>query len=205
MRSGSQVLAHRMILPEPSPSAGNNSLSTTASTWSVLNTASTMGSQCRARSATDEAGRPPSSASLAVVAGSTSKPTTSKPASSRRCANAWPNRPRPIRPIGLRSGMSLIHHRRPQIGATFRMLELRTSSSARAGGDIERSLPSHQPSGAMPRLRAAHGADRGIDLALEYRHRRERFDRHRNDGMAGIGGLALLLDEIDDVAPERRL
>ena len=32
MRSGSQVLAHRTILPERSPSAGKNSLSMTAST-----------------------------------------------------------------------------------------------------------------------------------------------------------------------------
>src|SRR5262245_55017666 len=37
----------------------------------------------------------------------------------------------PIRPTGLRSGMSLIHHRRSQIGATFPMLELPTSPRSR--------------------------------------------------------------------------
>src|SRR5258708_14765361 len=80
-----------------------------------------MGSQRRARSATDAAGRPPSSASLAFLVGSTSKPTTSKPGSSSRCANAWPSSPMPIRPTGLRAVMSLIHHRQSQTGATFLM------------------------------------------------------------------------------------
>src|SRR5262249_10446711 len=72
---------------------------------------------------------------------------------------------------------------------------------------LEMALLPRQPDALDSRqpLGAPHGADRGVDLALECRRRRERFDRHRNDGMAGIGGLALLLDEIDDVAPERRL
>jgi len=66
----------------------------------VLNTASAMGSHRLATSAIDVAGRPPSSASLAFFAASMSNPTTSKPAPMSRCANAWPSRPRPIRPTG---------------------------------------------------------------------------------------------------------
>src|SRR5262249_24767248 len=72
---------------------------------------------------------------------------------------------------------------------------------------LEMALLPGQPDAldSRPPLRGTHGADRGVALALECRRRRERLDRHRNDGMAGIGGLALLLDKIDDVAPERRL
>ena len=53
-------------------------------------------------------------------------------------------------------------------------------------------------------LGAAHGADRRIDMALELRRRRERLDRNSDDGVAGIGGLALLLHVIDHLASEGR-
>src|SRR5260370_33561062 len=69
------------------------------------------------------------------------------------------------------------------------------------------ALLSGQPDAFDPgqSLGAAHDAHRSIDLALECRRRRESVDRQRNDGVAGIGDLALLLDEIDDLASERRL
>src|SRR5258708_38334635 len=49
----------------------------------------------------------------------------------------------------------------------------------------------------------AHGANRYVDLALELLRRCEGFDRERDNGMTGICRLARLLDEIDDVSPER--
>src|SRR5690349_6956742 len=96
MRSGSQVEVHSTILPE---AAGTSARSTTSSTCSVLNTASTIGSQCCAISAS-EAARPPISASFLVRAGSTSKPSTEKPAATRRRAYTSPIRPTPMRPTG---------------------------------------------------------------------------------------------------------
>ena len=98
MRSGSQVLAQSTILAERSAAAGNSSRSITSSTWSVLNTARTMGLQRCARSPTQAAGRPPDCASFTFLAPSTSKPMTAKPAPSKRLTNAWPNRPRPTTP-----------------------------------------------------------------------------------------------------------
>ena len=73
-RSGSQVLMQRTILPDPSPSAGKSSFSTTSSTCSVLNTARIMQRVDLARSAIDRAGRPPISASRAVRTGSNVEP-----------------------------------------------------------------------------------------------------------------------------------
>src|SRR3954468_16331072 len=48
-----------------------------------------------------------------------------------------------------------------------------------------------------------HRPDRDVDLALERRRRCEGLDRHRNDGVPGIGRAARLLDEIDDLPSKR--
>jgi len=82
MRSGSQVLVQITIFPDP---AGTSVRSTTSSTWSVENTATTMGSHCCAISAADPA-RPPICTSCFVRAESTSKPMTPNPAAIRRAA-----------------------------------------------------------------------------------------------------------------------
>src|SRR5262249_60617510 len=69
------------------------------------------------------------------------------------------------------------------------------------------ALFSRQPDAFDPgqSLGTAHRAHRRIDLALEQRRRREGLDRQRNDSVARIRDLALLLDEIDDIAPATRL
>ena len=74
MRSGSQVLAQRRILPEPAPSAGRRSRSTTSSTCSVLNTARNSTSHWRATSAGEAAAAPPSFSRLRSFSASMSKP-----------------------------------------------------------------------------------------------------------------------------------
>ena len=100
MRSGSHVLVHSTTLPDFSPSTGSTSRSTTASTWSVSNTASTIGSHCRASSAIEAAASPPSVASRAVLTASMSRPITRSPAPISRRANASPIRPTPTSPTG---------------------------------------------------------------------------------------------------------
>src|SRR5271165_5665711 len=68
------------------------------------------------------------------------------------------------------------------------------------------TLLAGQPDALDPRqpLGAAHGANCAIDLVFELLCRSEGLERERDNGMPGIGRLARLLDEIDDVAPERR-
>src|SRR5262249_10656803 len=83
-----------------------SSRSTTCSTCSVLNTASTIGSQLRAMSMT-QAALPPSSASLAFFAASTSKPATENFAAINRRASTSPIRPRPITPTGMDGGIAI--------------------------------------------------------------------------------------------------
>src|SRR5215471_7630899 len=110
-RSGSQVLMHRTSFPEPSPSAGKSSLSTTCSTCSVLKTARMTQRADLARSPTDCAGRPPMSARRALRAGSISKPVTEMPASISRRAYTSPISPSPTMPTGAlvaRSGMRIV-------------------------------------------------------------------------------------------------
>jgi hypothetical protein len=46
--------------------------------------------------------------------------------------------------------------------------------------------------------------DHLIDRALELGGRHERVDRNRCDRLPSIGRFSGLLDEIDDVAPQRR-
>ena len=69
MRSGSQVLVQSTTVP--GFTFGSSACSVTSSTWSVLNTASAMTLQ-PATPAGDAAALPPSAASLAFFAGSTS-------------------------------------------------------------------------------------------------------------------------------------
>src|SRR5262245_11945328 len=94
MRSGSQVLVHITILPV---AACLSSASVTSSTWSVLNTASTIALQVRAMSVMDAA-LPPSSTNRRFLASSTSTPTTVKPAGMSRRASASPIKPMPTSP-----------------------------------------------------------------------------------------------------------
>src|SRR5579885_3434592 len=52
-------------------------------------------------------------------------------------------------------------------------------------------------------LRIANVADETINRSLELVGRHERVDRERGNRLAGIGGLAGLLDEVDHIAAER--
>src|ERR1700716_1111045 len=169
-----------------------------------------MGSQRFATSAMEAAALPPSSANLTFLAGSTSNPITSKPAPSRRCASAWPNRPTPMSPTGLRSVIyrSLAQRRDAEI--TRGGLEAAAQRLGHGNAILDALLPlemtllAGQPDALDPGqpLGAAHGADRGVHVALEVCHRHEAFDRDGDDGVAGVGRFARLLDEIDHVAPE---
>src|SRR5262249_30178089 len=69
------------------------------------------------------------------------------------------------------------------------------------------ALLGRQPRTVAPgqALSVAQGAHRGIDLAFEYRRWAKCLDRQRDDGVPGICSLARFLDEIDDLAAERRL
>src|SRR5262249_60978961 len=80
-----------------------------------------------------------------------------------------------------------------------------TASSASRSGPLDMALLAGQPDALHGRqsLGAPHGADGDIHLPLELLGRGERLDRKRHHGMAGIGGLAGLLDKIDDLAAKR--
>src|SRR4029079_2722584 len=156
------------------------------------------------------AARPPICSSRAFFAASMPVPSTATPASSSRRAQTSPMRPMPMTPTGVALTIALFQGLDPEVArddveALAQRLRHRHAIGA-ALDELGVALLAGQPdaldAGKPPRVTDI--ADHRVDRALEMLDRYERLDRERANGVAGIGRLVEVLDEIDPLTAHCR-